>query len=106
MSGHPTRGSSGHGPGDERVLTFLINFIFSWGGVKHFMFNIACMHAMYDVFLRKKYPSLSLGIFFGSVLVNDFWTPHPPPTSKLCKSPNCREIVQKYLWVRVRAPLS
>ena len=34
--GHPTRGSSGHGPGDERVLTFLINFIFSWGGGQTF----------------------------------------------------------------------
>ena len=32
LLGRSTRGSSGTGAGDERVLEFLINFIFSWGG--------------------------------------------------------------------------
>ena len=58
------------------------------------MFNIACMHAMYDVFLRKKYPSLSLGIFFGSVLVNDFWTPHPPLPQNCAKVKNVGKLTK------------
>ena len=31
----------------------------------------------------------------GIFLVNDFWTPTPP--SKLCKSPNCREIYKVFV---------